>query len=166
MTDVDVAERLEKLIAPTIEAMGFSIVRVMLMGSENPILQIMTEPHNGGPMLVADCARISRAVSAVLDVEDPISGAYTLEVSSPGIDRPLVRLGDFDRFAGHEVKIELRAARDGQRRFRGKLGGTNGEDVMITVNGDPVALAHADIARAKLVVTDDMIAALEKEKTS
>ncbi len=94
------AERIAKLITPAIEAMGFELVRVQVSGRQRPTLQIMAEPNSGRAMSVDDCAEISRAISAVLDVEDPISGAYSLEVSSPGIDRPLTRAKDYERFIG------------------------------------------------------------------
>ena len=105
-------QAVEKLIAPTLNDLGFAVVQVKMIGSTRPTLQIMAERHDDTAMTVEDCAAISRAVSAVLDVEDPISGAYTLEVSSPGLDRPLVRQGDFEKYSGLEVKIELRAAQD------------------------------------------------------
>ena len=104
MSEELLAERVEQLLTPTIEAMGFNVVRVSLGGGNNAVLQIMAEPSDGREMTVDHCADISRAVSAVLDVEDPIQSAYSLEVSSPGLDRPLVRLGDYDRFAGFDAR--------------------------------------------------------------
>jgi ribosome maturation factor RimP len=114
-------------------------------------------------MTVEDCAEISRTVSALLDVADPIVGAYTLEVSSPGIDRPLIRREDFARFAGFEAKIELNAPQDGRRRFRGKLLGVEGDAVRLLVDDAPVALPLAAVARAKLVLTDALLAASRAE---
>jgi len=159
------ARRVEELLTPTIEAMGFTLVRVMLSGGQNPILQIMAEPSDGREMTVEHCADISRAVSAVLDVEDPIQSAYSLEVSSPGLDRPLVRLADYDRFAGFEAKVELKVLTDGRRKFKGRVQGTDGNFVKLDVDGDVVQFEHAAIAKAKLLITDEMLAKLEEQKT-
>lgn len=166
MTGTDLAQRVQDIITPTIEALGYDVVRVVLMGGGDPRLQIMAEQFDGREMNVDDCADISRAVSAVLDVEDPISDAYTLEVSSPGLDRPLVRLKDFDRFVGFEAKLETKTVIDGRRRFRGRVSGTDGNDVVIDVDDERVQLHIDDIAKAKLIVTDEMIAQLGKEKAS
>ena len=154
---MSLAERVEQLIGPTIEGMGYAIVRVQLSGSERPRLQVMAERQDEAAMTVDDCADISRAVSAVLDVDDPISGAYTLEVSSPGLDRPLVRRHDFERFAGFEARIEMGQAVGGRRRFRGLLLGVEGDVVRMTVEGEDLALPLAGITKAKLVITDDML---------
>ena len=148
------------MIEPSLEAMGYGLVRVMQTGGkQRPTLQIMAERRDEQAMTVEDCAEISRSVSALLDVADPIAGAYMLEVSSPGIDRPLVKPEDFDRFAGGEAKIELNAPLDGRKRFRGRLLGRSGGDVRL-VAGDAgeIRLPLAGIARAKLVLTDDLIA--------
>lgn len=115
-------------------------------------------------MIVDDCAEVSRAISTVLDVEDPIGGAYTLEVSSPGIDRPLVRLGDFDRFAGFEARVEMTHPIDGRRRFTGQVMGTEGNNVRMRVGEGEVLLAHADIQRAKLVLTDALLALADEQR--
>jgi ribosome maturation factor RimP len=155
---MDLAGRVEALIGPTVEAMGYSLVRVQILGRSRPRLQVMAERQDGEPMLVDDCAALSRAVSAVLDVEDPISGAYTLEVSSPGIDRPLVRLTDFDRFAGFEARVEMGLAVEGRRRFQGRLLGTEGDAVRLRMEDAEVLLPFADIRRAKLVLTEDLLA--------
>ena len=154
---MSVADRVEQLIAPTIEGMGYTIVRVQLSGTERPRLQVMAERRDDQAMTVDDCADISRAVSAVLDVEDPISGAYTLEVSSPGLDRPLVRRQDFERFAGFEARIEMGQTTNGRRRFRGRLLGVDGDVVRMAVEGEDVALPLAGITKAKLVITEDML---------
>lgn len=166
MAAQDTAARIQDLIEPTITDMGFDIVRVQVSGGQTIKVQIMAEPSSGGNMTVDDCARISRAVSAVMDVEDPIVDAYTLEVSSPGLDRPLVRLQDFDRFSGFEAKIELQRVVDGRRKFSGRLIGTADENVSIDISGETVSVAFDDIAKAKLIVTDEMIAQLGKEKAS
>lgn len=163
---MDAATRIADMIAPTLEAMGFQLVRVKLLGAQRPVLQIMFErdtggaPHDGG-ITVEDCAEVSRAVSALLDVEDPISGAYRLEVSSPGLDRPLTRPTDFERFKSFEAKIELARPLEGRKRFRGRLKGLRGDTVLLAdeESGAETPLPVADIANAKLVVTDDLIAA-------
>jgi ribosome maturation factor RimP len=118
----------------------------------------MAERSDGKEMTVEDCAEISRAVSAILDVEDPIAGAYVLEVSSPGIDRPLTRPDDFARFAGHEAKLELNVAVDGRKRFRGRLVGLEGESVRIAAEEGECLLPLPEIRAAKLVLTDALVA--------
>lgn len=152
--------RLEALVTPTLEGMGYELVRVSLTGTQRPVLQIMADRADETPMTVEDCAKISRAISALLDVEDPIESAYTLEVSTPGIDRPLTREKDFVRFAGHEAKIELAVAQDGRKRFRGILKGV--EDGLIVLEdekGGVVSLPFADLRTAKLILTDALLAA-------
>ena len=156
-----IAGRVETLIAPTLEAMGFAVVRVLISGNQRPKLQVMAEPVDGGTMTLDHCADISRAVSAVLDVEDPIAGAYVLEVSSPGIDRPLTRFGDYERFAGFDARIEMERPIDGRRRFSGRLLGTAGEVVRMRIGEDEIALPFAGIQRAKLLLTDELLAASE-----
>lgn len=152
--------RLEALVTPTLEGMGYELVRVTLMGTQRPVLQIMADRSDETPMTVEDCANISRAVSAILDVEDPIDGAYTLEVSTPGIDRPLTREKDFVRFAGHEAKLELAVALDGRKRFRGILKGVeDGRIVLEDEKGGVVSLPFVDLRSAKLILTDALLAA-------
>jgi ribosome maturation factor RimP len=160
---VDTA-RIATLIEPSLEAMGYGLVRVAHTGGRRPTLQIMAERRDGGGMTVADCEEISRHVSALLDVQDPIAGAYTLEVSSPGIDRPLVRAEDFDRFAGYEAKIELEHGLEGRKRFRGRLLGLSGETVRVATEQGEVALPFADIHRAKLMLTEELLAAAQQNK--
>ena len=144
--------------------MGYELVRVQLLGDRAPVLQVMAERTDRAGMTVDDCAQISRAVSALLDVEDPIDGTYTLEVSSPGIDRPLVALRDFERFAGHLAKVETQVPVNGRKRFRGALAGVEGEAVRLDLVDDGTILVpHAQISRAKLVMTDDLLAAAAAE---
>ena len=159
---MSVTERIETIIEPTVNDLGFEIVRVQLSGAHNPRLQIMAEPQSGRAMNVDDCATISRAVSALLDVEDPISGAYTLEVSSPGLDRPLVRLEHFRRFAGFDAKVELSDPFDGRKRFNGRLTGVEGDNVLMEVDGEAKSFPHAAIQKAKLIITDALLAAAEE----
>jgi ribosome maturation factor RimP len=151
--------KIEAIFAPSLEAMGYRVVRVAITGGRRATLQIMAERVDGAAMTVEDCADISRTVSALLDVADPIDGAYLLEVSSPGIDRPLVKREDFTRFAGYETRVELDAPVDGRKRFRGRLEGIDGDQVRMIVEGAPVALPFATITRAKLVLTDELLAA-------
>lgn len=166
---------IEQLIVPTVESMGFGLVRVRLLGGGNTqTLQIMIERLGSaernelgdGGITADDCAEVSRAVSAILDVEDPIAGAYVLEVSSPGIDRPLTRLNDFSRFAGHELRLEMRAPIDGRKRFKGALRGTEGDRVLLTLDTGEVAIPYDNISTAKLVLTDALLeqAALAAER--
>jgi ribosome maturation factor RimP len=158
------AAQIERMIAPSLAAMGYDIVRVLLTGGQRPTLQVMAERTDGQDMSVDDCAEISRAVSALLDVEDPIAGAYTLEVSSPGIDRPLTRPADFQRFAGFEARVETRQPVEGRKRFRGRLLGLEGDSIRIATPEGEAALPVDDILRAKLVLTDELIAATDKRK--
>jgi ribosome maturation factor RimP len=154
--------RLAALVRPVIEGMGFELVRVRLMGGAQPTLQIMAERPDG-TMEVDDCGRISTAIGALLDVEDPIAESYTREVSSPGIDRPLTRLRDFDRWDGHLARIETAELIDGRRRFKGILQGTAEDEVLIALeeDGSPVTigLKFEWLSDAKLVLTDDLIRA-------
>lgn len=151
--------RIESLIEPALTDMGFALVRARLSGGSRPILQIMVDRRDETGITVDDCASVSRAVSAILDVEDPVSGAYTLEVSSPGIDRPLVRPRDFERFAGFEAKIEMQSAIEGKRRFRGRLDGLQDGAVRLATKEGDVALPFENIDQAKLVLTDELLAA-------
>jgi len=153
---------IERIITPSLEAMGFRVVRVTYGGGGRPTLQIMAEPADGSAMTVEHCADISRAVSALLDVEDPIPLAYALEVTSPGIDRPLVARQDYDRFAGYEARIETSRLHDGRKRFNGKLLGMAGDDVALDMAGQRVTVPLADIFRAKLVLTDELIQATQR----
>ncbi len=158
------AAEVEALIEPTLDAMGYRTVRVLLTGKQRQRrLQIMAEPVSGKTMDVEDCAEISRAVEAILDVEDPISGAYSLEVSSPGIDRPLTRPEDFAVWAGFEAKIELERDYEGRRRFKGKLLDADETSVRIQVEDGAVwSLPLEDIEKAKLVMTDDLVKAAQE----
>lgn len=153
--------RVERMLSPTIEDMGYALVRVRMMGGKHrPTLQVMAERADGAEMSVEDCANLSRVISALLDVEDPITSSYVLEVSSPGIDRPLVRRGDFERFAGHEATLKTVRPIDGRRRFSGRLLGLDGDVVRIRLGDgteDVAQIALAEVAEAKLVLTDELI---------
>ena len=153
-------KRLAEIVGPVIEDMGFEFVRIRLMGGKTATLQIMAERPEGG-IEVDECADISTAVSAVLDVEDPIIDAYTLEVSSPGIDRPLTRLKDFETFEGYEVKIETAEMIDGRKRWRGVVAGVEGGEVLLNIEeggeDQTIGLQFDWLSDAKLVLTDDLI---------
>ena len=148
--------RVTEIIAPVIEDMGYEVVRVRLMSGKDTVLQIMAQKPDG-TIEVDDCAEISTAVSAVLDVEDPILDQYNLEVSSPGIDRPLTRLKDFAQWEGFEAKIETDELIDGRRRFKGPLAGIEGDEVLITIAEGTIGLKFEWLSDAKLILTDDLI---------
>jgi len=148
--------RIAEIITPVVEDMGYEIVRVRLMSGKESILQIMAQTPDG-TIEVDDCGEISTAVSALLDVEDPILDAYTLEVSSPGIDRPLTRMKDFEQWIGFEAKIETDELIDGRRRFKGELAGTEGDEVLITIEEGTIGLKFDWLSDAKLVLTDELI---------
>ena len=141
--------------------MGFELVAVRFMkGARSSTLQVMAEPADRSRvMTVEDCAEISHAVSAVLDVADPIAGAYRLEISSPGLDRPLVKAVDYERFAGQPARIELSEAIgiEGRKRFQGVLAGFDGEEVLIDVEGERMRFPFARIGKAKLLLSDQML---------
>ncbi len=155
--------RMAEIITPVLEDLGFDLVRVRLMSGKSTILQIMADKPDGG-IEVDDCAEISQAVSAVLDVEDPILDEYTLEVSSPGIDRPLTRLKDFDMFEGYEAKIETGEMIDGRRRFKGALAGVENDEVLINVEEGTIGLKFDWLSDAKLVLTDDLIKEMLRQR--
>jgi ribosome maturation factor RimP len=151
--------KLAAIIAPSIEAMGYELVRVAVMGSrDRPTVQVMADRADGGQIAVEDCEAISHAVGALLDVEDPIAGAWNLEVSSAGIDRPLTRVKDWNRFAGHLARAEAVSPVDGRKRFSGiVLGADETHARMRLDDGTEVFLPLADLRRAKLVLTDALI---------
>lgn len=153
-------EKLENLFNPVFEEMGYDIVRLQLQGGEKrKTLQIMAERKDNRPMSVEDCAALSRAISPILEEEDPIEDNYTLEVSSPGLDRPLVKPADFDRFKGFEAKVETSVLINGRKRFSGRLIGLNGEDVLISFEGQDIKIPFTEISKAKLLLTDELIKA-------
>ncbi len=159
--------KLAEIVSPVIEDMGFELVRLRLMGGNTHTLQIMAERPEGG-IEVDDCAQISNAVSAILDVEDPLSDSYVLEVGSPGIDRPLTRIKDFETYEGYEAKVETSDLIDGRKRFRGVLAVVEGDEVLINIQdkGEPitVGLQFDWLADAKLMMTDDLIKEMLKAR--
>ena len=163
-----VDRRLAEIVGPVIEDMGFELVRLRLMGGNTPTLQIMAERPEGG-IEVDDCAQISTAISAILDVEDPIEDNYTLEVGSPGIDRPLTRLKDFDAWSGYVAKIETSELIDGRKRFKGVLAGIEGNEVLINLpdeTGEDVTLGldFDWLSDAKLILTDELITEMLRQR--
>jgi ribosome maturation factor RimP len=157
---------IETLIAPIADQLGYELVRVRLQGGSRATLQVMAERRDRQSMKVEDCARLSREISPVLDAADPIEAEYVLEVSSPGIDRPLSKPADYARFIGHEAKIELETQVDGRKRFQGDIGPLAGDAVMLVVPGGAVALPLASIKQAKLILTDRLIAATREEESA
>jgi len=159
--------RLAEIIQPVIEGMGYELVRVRLQGGKTATLQIMADRPEGG-INVDDCADISTAVSATLDVEDPLEDAYHLEVSSPGIDRPLTRLKDFAIFEGYDVRLETNQPIDGRKRFKGVLAGVEGDEVLLNIEEQgqthTIGLNFDLLADAKLLLTDELIALMLKQR--
>jgi ribosome maturation factor RimP len=158
-----VAARVSAVAAPVLQQLGYRLVRIKISGEAGCTVQIMAERPDG-TMLIDDCEAVSRALSPVLDIADPIDRAYRLEISSPGIDRPLVRRSDFERYSGHLVKIEMAVAHQGRKRFRGLLAGVEGDKVRIHSDDTPageeadVLLTMEDIGEARLVLTDELVA--------
>jgi ribosome maturation factor RimP len=159
--------RLADIVQPVIEGLGFELVRIRLMGGATRTLQIMADKPDGG-IEVDDCGEISTAVSAVLDVEDPIEENYTLEVSSPGIDRPLTRLKDFEMWKGWEARLETTELIDGRRRFKGTLGGVEGDEVLVELDEGKetvvIGLQFDWLSDAKLILTDELISEMLRQK--
>jgi ribosome maturation factor RimP len=152
-----------QLIEPSLTSMGYRLVRVAVTGGRRMTLQIMAERLDDASITLEDCEQISHSVSALLDVADPIAGAYLLEVSSPGIDRPLVRAEDYDRFSGFVAKIELAMPIDGRKRYRGRLLGTAEGAIRLLTDVGEARLPLGAVMRARLVLTDDLIAAARGE---
>ena len=160
---VAIDRRMAEIITPVIEDMGFELVRVRLMSGKSTTLQVMADRPDGG-IEVDELALISQSISAVMDVEDPILDEYTLEVSSPGIDRPLTRLKDFEMFEGYEAKIETGELIDGRRRFKGELAGVEDDEVLINVEEGTIGLKFDWLTDAKLVLTDDLIKEMLRQR--
>ncbi len=159
--------RLAEIVTPAIEGLGFELVRIRLQGGLTKTLQIMADRPEGG-IDVEDCAKISTAVSAVLDVEDPVEEAYHLEVSSPGIDRPLTRLKDFEMWEGYEARIETSEQIDGRKRFKGIIAGVEGDEVLINIEAgkeiQTIGLKFDWFSDAKLILTDELIAEMLRQR--
>jgi ribosome maturation factor RimP len=166
VSEVGLAARIGTIAGPVLEGLGYRLVRVRVSGAEGCTVQIMAERPDG-TMGIEDCEAASRALSPVLDVADPVPSAYRLEMSSPGLDRPLVRRTDFERNTGHVMKVEMAVPVGGRKRFRGVLAGVSGGDAMLRAEdtGEETLLPMADMTEARLVLTDELIAeALRKGK--
>ena len=158
-----VEKKLLELINPIIIDMGFELVRLRLMSGKEVTLQIMVARPDGF-INVDECADVSTAISALLDVEDPIIDSYSLEVSSPGIDRPLTRIKDFEEFEGYDARLETLELIDGRKRFKGTLAGTNGSEIMINLDEGTIGLEFEWLAEAKLILTDELIKEMLRQR--
>jgi len=147
---------LQDLIEPVVEKEGFELVRVLTIGQANPTLQVMIDTLDGSDITVDDCAKVSQALSALLDEKDPIESRYSLEVSSPGLDRPLTKLKHFERWKGFEAKIETAEKVENRKRFKGKISDVAGDNIVITAEEGQYTIPFAFINKAKLVVTDEL----------
>ncbi len=155
---------LQDLLEPLINQMGFDVVRIITIGNVNPTLQIMIERKDRENIVVDDCAAVSRAVSALMDEKDPIAGRYNLEVSSPGLDRPLTALENFVRFAGFEAKIETDTEVEKRKRFKGRILRVDEQDnIILAMDGEEYAIPYDAVAKAKLLLTDELLAAAAAE---
>ena len=154
-------EKIVTIVTPVIEDLGFALHRVKITGElQSSVVQVMAEDPKTKNLGVDDAAKISRAISAVMDVEDPINGAYRLEVSSPGIDRMLIREKDFHDYKGFEAKLEtLIPTETGQKRFRGKINGMKENNILVTTDQGDIEIPYASLAQAKLILTDELIKA-------
>ncbi len=157
-------KKLAELLNPILDDLGFEMVRVRLSSGDPSTLQIMADRLDG-PIGVDELAEINTSVGTILDVEDPIPENYTLEISSPGIDRPLTRIKDFDSFQGFEAKIETTELIDGRRRFRGVLAGVNNDEVLINLEEGTIGLKFTWLSEARLVLSDDLIKEMLKKNT-
>ena len=158
---------LQEMLEPLIDEMGFDLVRVITIGNVNPTLQIMIERKDRENIVVDDCAAVSRAVSALLDEKDPIAGRYTLEVSSPGLDRPLTALENFVRFAGFEAKIETDVEIEKRKRFKGRIVRVDENDnIVFAMDGEEYFIPYEAVFKAKLLLTDELLAAAAAEARS
>ena len=151
---------LQDLLEPVITGLGYEVVRILTIGQKNPTLQIMIDRLDGKDITVEDCATVSRTVSTVLDEKDPIKDQYSLEVSSPGLDRPLTKIEHFKRFSGYEARIETAVEVEKRKRFKGVLGNVDEQNrIHIDVDGTDYAIAFDDISKAKLILTDELLQA-------
>ncbi|HHL43326.1 MAG TPA: ribosome maturation factor RimP [Hellea balneolensis] len=165
-TKTSMDERILEIIDPLARDMGYNVVRLRLQGGKRATLQIMAERSEDGTMSVEDCARLSREISSTLEVEDPIDSAYVLEVSSPGLDRPLTALDDFKTYDGYLARIELDRLVEGRKRFRGHLAGVEDDQIAIDLDGEAetALIPFAWLSEAKLLITDEMIKKTSKLK--
>ncbi len=155
---------LHNIIEPIVKKLGFEIVRILTIGNVNPTLQIMIERIDRKDIVVDDCATVSRAISAALDEKDPISGKYTLEVSSPGLDRPLTSLEHFERFSGFEAKIETDTPIETRKRFKGRILRVENENIIFYMDDKEWIIPYNAVSKAKLLLTDELIASFQAEE--
>lgn len=156
---MQVKHQLQDLLEPVIEGLGYEMVRIMTIGQKNPTLQIMIDRKDGKDITVDDCATVSRKISEVMDEKDPINDQYSLEVSSPGLDRPLTKPEHFKRFLGYETKIETSTEVSGRKRFKGKTLVVDDENnIMVNMDGQEYVIPFAEISKAKIVLTDELLA--------
>lgn len=165
-------EKIEAIIRPAVEGFGFTLVRIRLLessGKHPKTLQIMAERTSDGSMTMEDCVEISRTISALMDVEDPIDGEYNLEVGSPGMDRPLVTLADFEKYKGSAIKISTTEPIDARRKFKGILNGVEGDEILVTLNdgsNKQLRIPHGIVHASNLIITDEMIKAASKKSAT
>ena len=155
---------LHNMLEPLINKLGFDLVRILTIGKTNPTLQVMIERQDRKNMVVDDCATVSRAISDLLDEKDPISGKYTLEVSSPGLDRPLTTLEHFNRFCNFEAKIETDTVIDNRKRFKGKILRVENNNIIFLMDEKEWIIPYSSIAKAKLLLTDELVEASQQEE--
>ena len=160
---MQIKHHLSNMLEPIIEELGYECVRIMTIGQANPTLQIMIDKTDGTEINVEDCAKVSRALSAVLDENDPIKDKYNLEVSSPGLDRPLTKLEHFVRFSGNEVKIETDETIEGRKRFKGMLNGVKGAEILLNMDDKVFVIPFNAVSKAKIILTDELLAKWEAE---
>lgn len=154
---------LQDMLEPVVESLGYELVRVLTIGMKNPTLQVMIDRKDGKEITVDDCAKVSRALSEVLDEKDPIENQYSLEVSSPGIDRPLTKPAHFERFAGYEAKIETSEEIEGRKRFKGKITALDkNNNVHFEMDGTEYVIPFDAISKAKIVITDELLKQYEE----
>lgn len=156
---MDLCQKIQEMIEPSLTHLGYEIVRVLLQGGDVKTVQIMVERLDRKDMTLDDCEKVSRTVSALLDVDDPFSGRYMLEISSPGIDRPLIKAMDYVRFAGFDAKVETLVPLNGRRRFKGKILGLTDDEKSVRLDAEEgiVFIELENISKAKLILTDDLL---------
>ena len=147
---------LQDLIEPVVEKEGFELVRLLTIGQANPTLQVMIDTLNGNDITVDDCARVSNALSVMLDEQDPIENRYSLEVSSPGVDRPLTKLKHFERWKGYEIKLETEDKVENRKRFKGKIVSVEDDKIIVATEKEQYTIPFAAVSKAKLVLTDEL----------
>lgn len=164
MSRVNMESKISGIIEGTVKKLGFSLVKVTIHGDRRKVVEILIEREDGQKIQVDDCRLVSRNISAILDVEDIISGKYFLEVSSAGLERPLVKIEDFTRFADRQVKISLKEALNGSTKYKGKLLGIDGKNIVLKLENDEISFDYSNIRKANLVFTDEEFKSLLNKK--